>query len=243
MPVPYDLIKINVVDPNKIELFNKGTRDKKDQDVFRCKASGVIFIENEVSKETYIEGEYWNELGNKKFEHELRNDRLMKELKPLIVQKKVLEIGCGAGQLLHAMHEYTEEISAVEVNRNHRELLLNKGMECVENIEDVKKEFDIVIMCHVFEHLAHPLDFLESLKQLKENNCPNRACSLIITIPHANDALLTGFDLQEYRDFILWSQHMILYTRDSISRLLQFCDFNVELIKGIQRFSLDNHLN
>ena len=63
-------------------------------------------------------------------------------------------------------------------------------------------------------------------------------------VPHANDFLLKSFlSCDYYKFFSLWSQHLVLHTRNSLTTFLQAVGFDIELITGVQRYPLSNHLN
>ena len=42
--------------------------------------------------------------------------------------------------------------------------------------------------------------------------------------------------------FTLWSQHLVLHTRDSLRRLIHHSDFELDVIKNTQRYPIANHL-
>ena len=67
--------------------------------------------------------------------------------------------------------------------------------------------------------------------------------SLILEVPHASDILLSQLETDAFKRFTLWSQHLILHTRESLRRLLQAGGFSNIVIEGVQRYPLSNHLN
>jgi len=78
---------------------------------------------------------------------------------------------------------------------------------------------------------------LKSIKnQLKENG------RIVIEVPHANDFLISTVNCKPFIDFTLWSQHLILHTRESLQKFLLEADFSDILIEGVQRYPLSNHL-
>jgi hypothetical protein len=62
-------------------------------------------------------------------------------------------------------------------------------------------------------------------------------------IPHANDFLIRILSINDAIEFILWSQHLVLHTRSSISLCLDHLGFSNIIIKGVQRYSLANHIH
>ena len=62
-------------------------------------------------------------------------------------------------------------------------------------------------------------------------------------MPSATDFLIDVLLLDSFIDSTLWSQHLVLYTRDSIRLLLQHSGFTNILITGVQRYNFSNHVN
>ena len=65
---------------------------------------------------------------------------------------------------------------------------------------------------------------------------------LIIEGPHANDALISLYELEEFKKFTFWSEHLILHTRNSLETYLKAAGFKNIVISCYQRYSLANHL-
>ena len=66
---------------------------------------------------------------------------------------------------------------------------------------------------------------------------------LIFEVPHANDFLLSTLESEPFKEFTLLSQHLILHTRDLLTKLFEYVGFKNVKIKGYQRYPLSNHLN
>ena len=62
----------------------------------------------------------------------------------------------------------------------------------------------------------------------------------ILILPKANNFIYSNKD---FKNFTLWSQHLIMHTRESLYRFLQFVGFEQINITGVQRYPLSNHLN
>jgi hypothetical protein len=93
-------------------------------------------------------------------------------------------------------------------------------------------------MFHVLEHLPDPLPILKTLRDITG---PSQGV-LVVEVPHARDFLINEVHCQPFIDFTLWSQHLVLHTRESLKRLLQAAGFNDVSIYGLQRYGLANHL-
>ena len=66
---------------------------------------------------------------------------------------------------------------------------------------------------------------------------------MILEVPHANDFLLEHMSVSAFIQFTLWSQHLVLHTRDSLRRMLTSAGFKHIKIEGVQRYSISNHLH
>jgi hypothetical protein len=66
---------------------------------------------------------------------------------------------------------------------------------------------------------------------------------ILIEVPHANDFLLSVVNCEDFKKFTLWSQHLVLHTRESVRKTLNFVSLEGIQIKGVQRYPLSNHLN
>jgi hypothetical protein len=90
----------------------------------------------------------------------------------------------------------------------------------------------------VFEHLDDPIEMLTKISmKLKKGG------TLIIEVPHANDALLSLYESEAFKKFTLWSEHLLLHTRFSLERFILETPLKVVSIKGVQRYPLSNHLH
>ena len=66
---------------------------------------------------------------------------------------------------------------------------------------------------------------------------------VVIEVPHARDFLLSFLDSAPFRSFTLWSEHLLLHTRESLRRYLEESGFREITIRGFQRYPLANHLH
>lgn len=72
------------------------------------------------------------------------------------------------------------------------------------DVKDLEGNLDVITLFHVLEHLPDALETLNQLRErLKLGGC------LIVEVPHAKVFLLQSVDIQEFRDFTFWSEHLI----------------------------------
>ena len=86
----------------------------------------------------------------------------------------------------------------------------------INQINDLDFKFDSIFLFHVFEHLVNPIEVLTQLQsKLKKNG------NLIIEVPHANNLLLKKLKIKSFINFTLWSEHLILHTKQSLKCFLE----------------------
>lgn len=78
---------------------------------------------------------------------------------------RLLDVGCGSGTLLKAMHELRPgwKLTGSELGGAQREAVLARpGVEgfCFGPLTDIEDHFDLVTMVHVLEHVEDPAAFL-----------------------------------------------------------------------------------
>ena len=98
--------------------------------------------------------------------------KLMFAYKKRIIQKHVngkslLDYGAGVGNFTAYLKSFQYKVMALEPNINARSLVLEKGVSCVHNIEDLPTDvsFDAITLWHVLEHLDDPKAVLHKLKK------------------------------------------------------------------------------
>ena len=150
-----------------------------------------------------------------------------------------MDFGTGLGGILDLFKPISKSVSGIELQKEIRDHLKSLGYQMYGSILEIPNniKFDIISLFHVFEHLSTPL---EVLKQLRRKL--NEKGKIIIEVPHANDALLSLYDIDEFKKFTFWSEHLILHTRGSLDTYLKKAGFKNIIIKSYQRYPLSNHL-
>ncbi len=218
-------------------VFARKTRDRDNLTVWRDERSKVIFIDDyHVGVEEYRTGEY-RKKGKPDFERLNDADRRLNDYRKFYAGKKICDVGCGAGHFLIGAKGQADVVNGVELQLDYIEHLRTSGVECSESIANLPGPFDAIFMFHTLEHFEDPLGML---KQVIEKLTPDG--KLIIEVPHANDFLISSLKCEKFIEFTLWSQHLVLHTRESLRRLFEAVGMRNILIEGRQRYTLANHL-
>ena len=239
------LISMGICSPDSIQEFYPQVRDRNDIKVMRCSKSGVIFLQrsDHIDASQYYEKkdklEYWAATCRQEALLSCVDDdkRRAEQLETVIRNKRWLDIGTGVGGILDLLAPHAAYVCAVEPQVTAREELKNLGYHVYKDVGEVEEtNFDVITLFHVFEHMPNPLESLNSIASKMERG------QVIIEVPHAKDALLTLFDLDNFKEFTFWSEHLILHTRVSLEAMLRKAGFRDIQVSGCQRYPLANHL-
>ncbi|MDA9964327.1 class I SAM-dependent methyltransferase [Gammaproteobacteria bacterium] len=240
------LEKLGLASEQTRVLFSNRTRDNENLKVWRDSSSGVIYIDDYyIGDEIYIDGAYRKsesvklETGVSDFERNIDAQRRFKSNLKFVAGKRVADFGCGSGDFLKLVQPYCKEIVGVELQQNYIDELISLGIPSSNSIDAIKdSSLDIIVSFHVLEHLPNPLDtLLELIEKVASGG------QILIEVPHAKDFLLSSVDCEAFKEFTLWSQHLVLHTRESLRRTLEYVGLEDIQIEGVQRYPLSNHLN
>jgi 2-polyprenyl-3-methyl-5-hydroxy-6-metoxy-1,4-benzoquinol methylase len=237
------LNEIGVAHEESREVFSIGTRDNDQVTVHRDRRSGVIYIDNHyVGEEQYESGLYREEklVHSEKPDLERRSDcaRRIGDYRQLIAGRDVLDFGCGEGDFVTEAQHLAKRIVGVELQEDVREALNRSGILCLKDLDNLDaSSLDTVFAFHVIEHLPRPLPTLSKLSSALRADG-----AAVVEVPHANDFLLATLRNEAFKKFTLWSQHLVLHTRDSLTRLMRAAGFSSVVVQGKQRYPLSNHL-
>jgi hypothetical protein len=123
---------------------------------------------------------------------------------------------------------------------DYSDKLNSDNIPCFAEIDEIPTGLDTVFLFHSFEHLPDPLSYLEKIKMKLKANGKGK---IVIEVPHAKDFLIDKLKVQSFIDFTLWSQHLVLHTRESLNIILSAAGFHSIHTEGVQRYPLSNHLN
>ncbi|MFH2058554.1 MAG: class I SAM-dependent methyltransferase [Pseudomonadota bacterium] len=146
--------------------------------------------------------------------------------------KNMLDIGCGTGATLHYFNKKGWQVEGLEFNpyfaQKIRDTLMNENIieSDIESHDFGDKKFDLIVMSHVFEHLARPIEVLKKIKELLV-----RDGFIFIEIPNSAHEL---FKHPDYDDI----EHTFFYSYDTLKKILQISGFRVIDIESVDPLEL-----
>ncbi len=153
----------------------------------------------------------------------------------------VLDVGCSTGQLITGIQDkaaavYGHELSKKEVEFCKTVLKIDVDDQPLEDRFE-EESMDLITLIFVFEHIGDPVPFLEELKSyLKPHG------KLVIVVPNIKDALVSLYDIPEFREFYYCIEHLFYYDQVTLGKMLAKAGFKSE-IELVQEYPVTNHLN
>lgn len=170
-------------------------------------------------------------------ETERDDSRRFEMLETSIVNRKVLDFGCGAGGFLKKAQAIAGEVAGVELEQRVH-VHWGDELPLYRSLDEAGAGYDLITAFHVVEHLSDPRSMLRELStHLKVGG------RLVVEVPSSEDALLTLFDNDAFQHFTYWSQHLFLFKANTLKLLAEQAGLNVVVIQQYQRYPLSNHLH
>lgn len=170
-------------------------------------------------------------------ETEQDDQRRFEMLKTNLVNRKVLDFGCGAAGFICKAQAVADEVAGVEPERRVHEYWEDE-ITLHASLGNAGMDYDLITAFHVIEHLPDPRAMLRELAaHLKSQG------RLVIEVPSSEDALLTLYDSDAFQRFTYWSQHLFLFNAETLRCLAIQAGLRVVSIQQFQRYPLSNHLH
>ncbi len=156
----------------------------------------------------------------------VKNYTLKKKLKLInsfnTEDKLILDVGAGTGDFLKVCQNGGWKITGVEPSEKARVFAKDKNIHLLENLSKIEnKQFDVITLWHVLEHIPNLTEYIKQLKLLLK---PNGV--LIIAVPNYK-----SFDAEHYKEF--WAaydvpRHLWHFSKTSISKIFSLFGMKVE---------------
>ncbi len=101
---------------------------------------------------------------------------------PFVADGKLLDVGCGNGELMRRMRGFGWDVMGVEPDRAAADVARREyGLDVRASVNEAPRaSFDAVITHHVIEHVPDPVGFLESLASVCRPNA-----RIVVVTPNA----------------------------------------------------------
>jgi len=255
-PIFDELIKLKLISKLNLITLSNRTRDKKIK-VIKDLKTKIIFLEKYITANEYYSLLKYNDNDRKFLDKSIKKRVNIKtfsgnikipfieddyrravQFEKNLKNKDILDFGCGWGGFLRNVKNY-KSLSGIEL-RNECINYIQKNIKKIDisdNLNSFDKKFDIITMFHVLEHIPYQIKTLKLLKSKLKNKG-----KIIIEVPHAEDFLILQEELKEFKNFIFWSEHLILHTYKSLKSILLKAGFKSVNIQYYQRYNFSNHL-
>jgi 2-polyprenyl-3-methyl-5-hydroxy-6-metoxy-1,4-benzoquinol methylase len=156
-------------------------------------------------------------------------------------QKRILDIGSGYGFFLEGLKNKKYNVSGIEVSKDRRKISKKNSNAELFNVNLINEtpeigKFDLVVMFHVLEHIADPINFLKKIRQLM-----NPKAQILIEVPNLDDFQI---NLNEaYRKWYWQRAHLQYFSPKTLKKVLKESGFKKISVFGNQRYSLENMMS
>ena len=255
-PIIAELKKLKLISNSSIIILKNKTRDKNIK-VLKDLKSKIIFLEKFVTGDKYYSSVKYDIKtlkkskkpktiienvktihGNIKTPMIQDDERRISQFKKILKNKDILDFGCGNGGFLIGIKNY-KSLNGVELRKDCIDNIKRqkKKIHISSDINTFKNKFDVITIFHVLEHVPYQVETLKMLKsKLKSKG------KIIIEVPHANDFLILQEELDEFKNFAFWKEHLVLHTKASLKKIILKAGFKKVNIQYFQRYNFANHL-
>lgn len=222
----------NVSYKYKIEIYN----------LYICKTCYVLFINPLPKKRDLINfnKDKYNSLDTKrayfkkKFELFRRAIRVVETIKKYKSNGKILDVGCSYGFYMKIFKESNYDVEGVELEKRavdyiKKNFFLKVYKGDINQINLKNNNYDIITMIDIIEHFPNPPSLLKRLRKLLKKNG-----LLVIQTPNFHSIMSK---ITKNRWFwLLIPQHLFIFTKKSLTKLLILNNFKILVIKTYDDF-------
>jgi 2-polyprenyl-3-methyl-5-hydroxy-6-metoxy-1,4-benzoquinol methylase len=220
-------------------------RDNENLKIYECSNCGLVFLSRSALPEGFYEQSGMHSGDPQPIDKWLRDTdrddaRRFRYLSEAMINRDVLDFGCGAGGFLLKARTRARHVAGIELEARLQPHFQAAGVEVFRDIDELPSDqyFDLITAFHVVEHLEDPAGMLRQLaSRLREGG------KIIIELPSSTDALLTLYENVLFSEFTYWSCHLFLFNAANLPLLVHKAGLKLEYLKQIQRYPLSNHLH
>ena len=105
-----------------------------------------------------------------------------------------------------------------------------KSIYDLSSFNEVKKEFDYIVITEVLEHLVNPGIALEEVRKYIKKS--NKSCKLLITVPNIHSYVRTVIDPLLNQESV-HPDHVCYYSHSTLVKLLESSGFGIKYIRYV----------
>ncbi len=137
---------------------------------------------------------------------------------------RLLDIGCGYGFFIDAMHKSGWQVEGIELSKPAAEIARSKKCgtihsRAVEEMGDMAA-FDVITMFYVIEHVADPIAILQAIRKLLKPNG-----MLVLRYPNTSPLLSFSKPLARKLTLMQAPSHLYDYDGDSMEQIMATAGF------------------
>ncbi len=158
----------------------------------------------------------------------LRTEYAQFAVSRILPQGKILEVGCGVGQILQALKEQGAEVEGIEPHSGLAEAARQKGLlihnSHFENWKEFSAPFDQIIFSFTLEQIEDPVN---ALKQARKYLAPGG--TITILCPNLN--AITRFLF--FKSWLMWHlpYHKYYFSPNTMKKVLNHVGLKAVLLK------------
>jgi len=228
----------------------------------RCKKCGMVYVsprfKESITHDLYSESDYTEYYKIKLIPSiDYRRDVLAVNKYKQIMDNfekpgKVLDIGCGLGEVLSVFKENNWDCTGIEFNNfaagfARDKFGLNIINESIYNIESSEK-YDLIMLWGVLEHFYNPLQVLEKIHGLLKDDG-----LLLLEVPSADSVMVRyyeGINGKAVDRIIEGDRHIMLFSVRGFIEMTEKSGFNLAKLRSngldistLNRLEMDNILD
>lgn len=234
------LCKSQTIKPRRESL-----RDSDTIGVAECSECGHVFLDSfeHINEHYFEQNEFLKSKGvadtiGRRLKHfEAENRNRFQRVAPLVSNKRAIEIGSGAGALFEMIAPLAANLVGIERTVAFCDRLKEKGYDIRPNLASCPDDVDVILSFHVLEHVDDPVGMLkESYAKLSPGGL------IYLEVPNIDDALLALYDVEEYRKFYFFKDHLHYFSRRTLEDAFILAGLPRPQITGHNRFGIGNHM-
>ena len=233
------------------EIISEKLRYESPRKAYHCRDCGLVFLFPQMTAEeerVFYEKEYGEIFSHEKgttptnlFDARLPDARTyFSWIRDQVNSTSdCLELGCASGYFLATIKESVRSIAGIETHILLKEHCKKIGIPTFDSLDECGDgQFDRIFMFFLLEHIGDPMSFLTSVKRVLRKNG-----KLFIVVPNVEDALMSLYDIPNFKPFYFTPAHQFYYSRSTLTRVLNKAGLHNVEIQPRQRYDLSNHMH